>query len=62
MVEVLAAAMRGDRPIVNTLFGLKVRVNEALLLGFAFQVPVSGRRDFSSQLAFQPGIEWRRAQ
>jgi len=62
VIEVLAEAMRGERPIVNMLFGLKVRVNETLLLGFAFQVPASGRQNFSSQLVFQPDIEWRRAQ
>ena len=60
VMEVLAEAMRGDRPIVNVLFGLKVRVNEGLLLGFAFQVPTTSRKDFSSQMVFQPDIEWRR--
>lgn len=61
VMEVLAEAMRGDRPIVNVLFGLKVRVNEGLLLGFAFQVPTTSRKDFSSQMVFQPDMEWRRA-
>ncbi len=60
VMEVLAEAMRGDRPIVNALFGLKVRVNEGLLLGFAFQVPTTSRKDFSSQMVFQPDIEWGR--
>ena len=60
VMEVLAEAMRGDSPIVNVLLGLKVRVNEGLLLGFAFQVPTTKRKDFSSQSVFQPDIEWRR--
>lgn len=60
VMEVLAEAMRGDRPIVNALFGLKVRVNKNLLLGFAFQVPTTSRKDFSSQMVFQPDIEWGR--
>lgn len=60
VVEVLAEAMRGDRPIVNALLGLKVRVNEHLLLGLAFQVPTTSRKDFSSQMVFQPDVEWTR--
>jgi hypothetical protein len=59
VMEVLAEAMRGDSPIVNVLLGLKVRVNEGLLLGFAFQVPTTQRKDFSSQSVFQPDMEWR---
>lgn len=61
VVEVLAEAMRGDRPIVNVLLGLKVRVNDGLLLGLAFQVPTTSRKDFSSQMVFQPDREWRLA-
>ncbi len=60
VMEVLAEAMRGDRPIVNALFGVKVRVNKNLLLGFAFQVPTTSRKDFSSQMVFQPDLEWGR--
>ena len=48
VTEVLAEARRGDRPIVSTLFALKVRVNEGLRLGFAFQVPTTNRKDFSA--------------
>jgi hypothetical protein len=42
--------MRGERPIVNLLGGLKVRVSKNLTLGFAVQVPTTRRKDFSSQL------------
>lgn len=58
--EVLGEAMRGEKPIINLLGGLKVRVSKNLVLGFAVQAPVTKRRDFSSQLAFQPDIEWTR--
>lgn len=54
--------MRGERPIVNLLGGFKVRMNKNLTLGFAVQVPVTSRKDFSSQLVGQPDIEWRRKQ
>ena len=60
VVEVLAEAMNGDTPIVNALFGLKVRVNKVLLLGLAFQVPTTSRKDFSSQMVFQSDMEWGR--
>lgn len=58
--EILGEGARGERPIVNLLGGLKVRVSKNLILGFAVQVPVTNRKDFSSQLVFQPDIEWKR--
>ena len=60
--EILGEAMRGDRPIINLLGGFKIRMNKNLTLGFAMQVPVTSRKDFTSQLVFQPDIEWRRKQ
>ena len=60
VVEVLGEAMRGERPIVNILAGLKMRVSDHLLLGLALQVPVTSNKEFSSQLVFQPDIEWGR--
>jgi hypothetical protein len=62
VIEVLTEAARGETPIVSLLFGAKVRVNKSMLLGFAFQVPTTRRKDFSSQMVFQPDIEWRRTQ
>ena len=60
VMEVLAEAARGERPIISLLLGWKVRVNRSLLFGFAFQVPTTRRKDFSSRMVFQPDIEWRR--
>ena len=60
VIEILGEGAHGEKPIVNLLGGLKVRVSKYLLLGFAVQAPVTKRRDFSSQLAFQPDIEWTR--
>ncbi len=60
--EILGEGMRGERPIVNLLGGFKVRVNKNVTLGFAVQVPVTSRKDFSSQLVFQPDLEWTRKQ
>ncbi len=61
VMEVLTEAARGERPIISLLLGLKVRVNKFMMLGVAFQVPTTTRKDFSSQMVFQPDIEWRRA-
>lgn len=58
VVELSGESMPGERPIINLLGGMKVRVNENLLLGIAIQAPVTGREDFSWQLVFQPDIEW----
>ena len=58
VVELSGEGMPGERPIINLLGGMKVRVNESLLLGIAIQAPVTGREDFSWQLVFQPDIEW----
>ena len=62
VVEALTEAGRGERPLLNILLGLKFRVSESTMLGVALVVPATGRKDFSSQLIFQPDIEWRRAQ
>lgn len=61
VMEVLAEAGSGQRPIVNLLMGLKVRVSESTLLGFAFVLPATDNKEFSSQLVFQPDVEWERA-
>lgn len=61
VVEVLGMGASGSPTIVNMLTGVKVRVREGFLLGFAFQLPLTDARDFSSQLALQPDIEWGKA-
>lgn len=60
--ELLGEGARGESPVVNLLGGLKMRVTRNLMLGFGVQVPVTRRKDFSYQLAFQPDIEWKRKQ
>ncbi len=60
VIEILGEGMRGEKPIVNLLGGLKVRMSKELVIGFAVQVPVTKRKDFSYQLAFQPDIEWKK--
>jgi hypothetical protein len=58
VVEISGEGMPGERPIINLLGGMKVRVNHSLLLGIAIQALVTMRKDFSWQLVFQPDIVW----
>jgi hypothetical protein len=58
VVEILGEGATGSLPILRLLAGFKVRVREGFLLGLAYQVPVTRNKDFSSQLALQPDIEW----
>lgn len=58
VVELAGEGMPGEQPILNVLGGMKVRVNDGLLLGIALQAPITTRKDFSWQLVFQPEIEW----
>jgi len=58
--ELLAEGGRGERPMVRLVGGLKVRMNKNLVLGFAFQAPVTSRKDFSSQLDFAADISYTR--
>lgn len=59
-VELLGEGGKGQLSVVNALLGLKVRVNEVITLGVAYQVPISNTREFSSQFAFGPDFGWKR--
>lgn len=60
VVEILGEGGKGVSSAVNVLAGIKVRVREGINLGFAYQLPVTARKEFSSQLAFGPEIGWER--
>ena len=60
IVEIFAEALPHEKPIINVLGGVKVKVSKKLLLGVAFQAPVTEQKDYSWQLIFQPDIEWKR--
>lgn len=59
VVEVLGEGARGEPTVVNLLGGLKVRLREWLHLGLAVQFPVTTVKEFSSQGAFGPDVEWK---
>ena len=53
VVEVIAEAAKGERPIINQLEGLKYRINDSLLLGVAVETPVTHNKDFTAQFVVQ---------
>lgn len=59
-IEILGEGGKGQSSVVSGLFGLKVRVNELITLGVAYQVPLTDRKEFSSQLAFGSDFGWTR--
>ncbi len=58
VVETFGMAGTGKTAGLNLLAGFKVRVREGFLLGFAYQLPVTKNKDFSSQLVLQPDFHW----
>ena len=58
VVEILGEGGTDALPIVRLLAGFKVRIREGFLLGFAYQLPITKNKDFSSQLVIQPDVEW----
>ena len=58
VVEILGEGMRGKKPMVNVLGGLKFRVDKDMLLGIAVVKPVTERKDFSSRMMLSLDLEW----
>ncbi len=58
--EISGVVGKGLRPIFNLLGGVKVKLNKNFLLGFAFQIPLTENRDYSSQYIFQPNVLLRK--
>ena len=57
ITEFLGEKKQGEQANMNLLGGLKIRINDFLLLGFGIQFPVSANRSFSSQFIFQPDLQ-----
>ena len=58
--EISGVTEKGARPIFSLLGGVKVKLHENFLLGFAFQLPLTNNRDYSSQYVSQPNIMLQR--
>jgi hypothetical protein len=52
--EISGVFEKGTRPISNLLLGVKVKLNNNFLLGFAYQLPLTVNRDYDSQFVLQP--------
>lgn len=60
VVELLGEGGEGQTSAVSVLAGIKVRVREGILLGFAYQLPITDRREFTRQAVFGPDFGWTR--
>ena len=60
VVEFLGEGGVGQTSAINMLAGIKVRVREGILLGIAYQIPITERKEFTRQLAFGPDFGWKR--
>lgn len=58
VVEIAGEGMRGKKPIMNILGGLKFRVDKDILLGIAVEKSVTERKDFSSRMMLSLDLEW----
>lgn len=54
IVEIFAEALPHEKPVVNVLGGVKVKVSKKLLLGVAFQAPVTEQRITAGNLYSSP--------
>jgi hypothetical protein len=54
--EISGVTEQGEGPIFNLLAGVKVKLNKYVVLGFAYQLPLTDNRDYSSRYVFQPNI------
>lgn len=54
--EISGVGQSGERPILNLLGGVKVKLMENFFLGAALQFPLTNNREYSSRYVFQPNI------
>jgi ribosomal protein L31 len=55
--EFLGEQKQDEELSANILAGIKIRVNNNLLLAFGYQIPVTKNRDFTSQFILQPDLQ-----
>lgn len=58
VAEITGEHMRGEKPVVNVLGGLKYRLSKDMLLGIAVMKPITERKDFSSRVILSLDLEW----
>ena len=60
VLEILGDGGQGRSTVVNVLAGFKVRLQDWLIGGVAVALPITGFRDYASQVAVGPDFEWKR--
>lgn len=60
VVEILGEGGKGLPGVVNLLAGVKVRLQDWLIGGVGIAFPLTTARDYTSQVAFGPDLEWKR--
>ncbi len=56
VTECAELTQKDARPIINLLGGLKIKLYNNFILGFAYQLPITNNKDYTSQYIFQPNI------
>jgi hypothetical protein len=54
VAEFSGLAQKEARPIFNLLGGVKIKLYNDFVLGFAYRLPITDNRDYTSQYIFQP--------
>ena len=58
VIELLGEAMRGEKPTVNVLFGPKFKIGKSTIVGFAYESPITPRKEFSARFMLQLEFKW----
>ena len=58
--EISGVVQKDEQPIFNLLAGIKVKITKNVLFGFAYQLPFTNNRDYSSRYIFQPNMMFQK--
>ncbi|MEP6795714.1 MAG: hypothetical protein ABJB16_15400 [Saprospiraceae bacterium] len=57
--EIQGEKLAGESIALNLVGGVKVKINNYLIIGLGYQAPITDNKDFSSQYILQPNFEWK---
>ena len=58
--EISGVTQKNERPIFNLLTGIKFQITQKFFLGFAYQLPLTANRDYSSRYVIQPNMMFQK--
>lgn len=58
VIELLGMGAKGEKPTLNVLLGPKLKVSKSAIVGFAFETPISARKEFGSRFIVQLELKW----